>query len=74
MGEVHPEVRVAGFQDREVDGHIGLGTRVRLDVHVLRREELPGAFHGQTLHHVHVLAPTVVALARIALGILVGHQ
>ena len=63
-----------GREDREVDGHVGLGARVRLDVHVLGAEELLGPLDGELLDRVHVLAPAVVAAARIALGVLVGHD
>ena len=74
VGEVHSEIGVAGLEDREVDRHVGLGARVRLDIHVLRPEEFPCPLHRQALHHVHVLAAAVVALAGITLGVLVGHE
>src|SRR5690606_30378605 len=37
-------------------------------------EQLPGAVDGQLLGHVDVLAAAVVALVRIALGVLVGQH
>ncbi len=46
---------------------------MRLDVGVVGTEQLPGALDGQRLDLVHMLAATVVALARIALGVLVGQ-
>jgi len=47
---------------------------VRLDVGVVAAEELLGARSGQLLGHVHELAPAVVALGRVALGVLVGQH
>ena len=47
---------------------------VGLDVDVLgAREQREGALLGQPLDDVHVLAAAVVALARQALGVLVGE-
>ncbi len=72
VGEAHAQDPVARSQDREVGGHVRLGTRVRLDVHVVgawEQGQRTGA--GKLLHHVHVLAATVVALAGEALGVLV---
>ncbi|SST14850.1 Uncharacterised protein [Acinetobacter baumannii] len=46
---------------------------MRLDVGVVGAEQLPGAVDGQLLDLVDVFAAAVVALARIALGILVGQ-
>jgi hypothetical protein len=47
---------------------------VRLDVDVLGAEQLLGALDREQLDLVHDLAPAVVALARVALGVLVGEQ
>jgi len=45
-----------------------------LHVGVVAVEQRHGAFHGQALGHVHVLAAAVVALAGVALGVLVGED
>jgi hypothetical protein len=45
----------------------------RLDVGVIGAEQLLGALDGQGFDLVHVLAATVVALARIAFGVFVGQ-
>ncbi len=45
--EAQPEHGVAGLQQREVDGHVGVGARVRLHVGVGRAEELLGALDGE---------------------------
>ncbi|MCY1458409.1 hypothetical protein D9M71_757900 [compost metagenome] len=46
---------------------------MRLDVGVIGAEQLLGAVDGQLLDLVDELATTVVALARIAFGVLVGQ-
>ena len=63
-----------GLQEAEVDRHVRLRARVRLHVDVLGAEERLGALDGQPLGHVDELAAAVVALARVALGVLVGHH
>ena len=74
MGEVHAEHGIAGLQRAEVDGHVGLGAGMGLDVGVLRSEEPLGALDGQVLGQVHEFAAAVVALAGIAFGVLVGQH
>ena len=69
----HPHDRVARVDQRHVGRVVGLGPGVRLDVHVLRAEHLLGPVDGQLLGDVDPLAAAVVALARIALGVLVGE-
>ena len=58
-----PRTVSPGCKQRQVDGHVGLGAGVRLDVGVLGAEELLGALDGQRLDHVDELAAAVVALA-----------
>src|SRR5690606_8658396 len=60
-------------QQREVHGLVGLRARMRLHVGVVGAEQLPGPVDGQLFGHVDVFAAAVVALARIALGVLVGQ-
>ena len=66
--------RVAGLQQRVVDGRVGLRAGVRLHVGVLGAEQRLGAVDRELLDHVDVLAAAVVALARIALGVLVREH
>jgi len=72
--EIHAQDAVAGLEQRVVGGRVGLGARVRLHVDVLGAEQLLCPRDRQLLGHVHVLAATVVALARVALGVLVGEH
>ncbi|MCY1530662.1 hypothetical protein D9M68_658580 [compost metagenome] len=73
VGQAHAEDGVAGVQQGQVDGAVGLGAGVRLDVGVVGAEQLLGAVDGQLFDNVDVFAATVVTLARIALGVLVGQ-
>jgi hypothetical protein len=74
VGEREPQDRVARRQQRVVDRRVGLRARVRLDVGVLCAEERLGAIDRQLLGDVDELASAVVALARVALGVLVGQD
>ena len=72
--EVHAHDRVARRQECEEDGHVGLCAGMRLDVGVFRAEELLGAVDGELLDDIDVLAAAVVALARVAFGILIRQH
>ena len=72
--QLEREDRVPGLQAGEVDGHVRLGARVRLDVGVLGAEERSGPVDRELLDLVDDLAPAVVAPARIALRVLVGRD
>jgi hypothetical protein len=74
MRQRHAEDGVARLQQGQVHGLVGLRARMRLHVGVVGAEQLLAAVDGQLLGHVHVLAAAVVALARIALGVLVGQH
>ena len=72
--ELEREDGVARLQRREVDRHVRLCARVRLDVRVLRTEELFCAIDRELLDLVDDLAAAVVAPTRIALGVLVRRN
>src|SRR5690606_34054050 len=74
VGQAHAENGVTGAEQGQVDGGVGLGAGVRLDVGVVGAEQLLGTVDGQLLDHVDVLAATVVALARLAFGVRVGQH
>ncbi len=63
-----------GCERREVDRHVRLRARVRLDVRVLRAEERLRAIDRELLDLVDDLAAAVVAATRIALGVLVRRD
>ncbi len=62
-----------GFEESQQHRLVGLRARVRLHVRRLGAEDLPDAVDRELLGDVDVLATAVVALARITLGVLVGH-
>jgi hypothetical protein len=72
--ERHAEDAVAGIQQREVHRLVGLRAGMRLHVGVVGIEELLDAIQGEPLGDVDVFAAAVVALARIAFGVLVGEH
>ena len=72
--EGEAEEGVARFQQRHVDGVVGLGAGVGLDVGVLGAEQALGAVDRQLLGDVDLLAAAVVAAAGVALGVLVGQH
>ena len=72
--EAQRENRVARLHQPEVDGHVRLRAGVGLDVRVLGAEERLRAVDRELLDLVDDLAAAVVALARIALGVLVGRH
>ena len=74
VGQREPHDRLAGLEQRVVDGRVGLRAGVRLDVRVLGPEQRLGAVDRQLLGDVHPLAAAVVATTGIALGVLVGEH
>ena len=74
VGQRQAHDRVAGLQQRVVDGGVGLRAGVRLDVDVVAAEQLLRAVDRELLDDVDVLAAAVVALAGIALGVLVRED
>ena len=69
-----PSTVSPGCEHGHEDGHVRLRAGVRLDVGVLGAEELLRALDRERLGDVDELAAAVVALARIALGVLVGED
>ena len=69
-----PSTVSPGFEQRLVTRHVGVGAGVRLDVGVLGAEQRLGALDGEVLDVVDDRVAAVVALARVALGVLVGEH
>ncbi len=72
--ELERQDRVPGLECGHVDGHVRLRTRVRLHVRVLGAEEGECSVDRGLLDLVDHLAAAVVALPRIALGVLVRRH
>ena len=73
VAQVEAQELVAGLQACHEHGHVGLCARVGLHVGPLGAEELLEPLDGQALHLVDYLAASVIAVARITLGIFVGE-
>src|SRR5699024_6302259 len=71
--ETHAENGVAGLDQGEEDGGVGLGAGVGLDVGVVAVEQLAGAVNGELFDDVDVFAAAVEALAGVAFGVFVGE-
>ena len=72
--EAHAENRVAWIDEREIRRGVRLRTRVRLHVRIARTEQLLRTIDRELLGDIDVLAAAVVALARIAFGVLVRQH
>ena len=72
--QIHAQNRVAGLAQGHIDGVVGLGARVGLDVGEFRPKQLARPLNGQVFRNVHALAAAVIPLAGVALGILVGEH
>jgi hypothetical protein len=74
VGELHAQDRVAGIEERHVDGVVRLRAGVGLDVRVLGAEEGLGPVDRELLGDVDPLAAAVVALAGQPLRVLVREH
>jgi hypothetical protein len=72
--EAEAEHGVAVVQQRLVHAHVGVGAAVRLHVGVVGAEDALHPLDGQRLDVVDDGVAAVVALARVALGVLVGER
>ena len=73
-GEIEAHEGVAGVHQGEKDALIGLAAGIGLDIGEAAIEQLAGAFDRQIFRDVDELAPPVIAPARIAFGVFVGHD
>ena len=69
--EVESHECVARIEAAEQYSLVSLCTRVRLNIGILGIEEFLHSFNGKSLYLVDNLTTTIVALARVTLGILV---
>ncbi len=62
---------IAGIDEREVSRDICLGSRVRLDIGVLRAEKFLGAVDSELFSYIYVFAAAVVAFSGVAFGVFI---
>src|SRR5690349_7110662 len=72
--QVHPQDLIAVIESSHQHRHIGLRSRMRLDVRVPASEYLLYAIDREVLNDIRKLAPAIVPLARITLGVLVRKR
>ena len=72
--QVHPQYLVAVIERGHQHRHIRLCPAVRLDIGMLGTKYLLGPVDGKLLDNIGKLAPAVIPLARIPLGIFVGKH
>ena len=73
FGQAHTHDGVARFGKGHQHRLVGLRTRIRLHVGRVSAEQCLQTINRDLLNHVNMLATTVVALARITFGVLVGQ-
>ncbi len=72
--EIEAHEGVAGLQQRQEHGLVHLAAGVRLHVGEVGAEQLLGAIDGEVFRDVDEFAAAIIARARIAFRILVGHH
>ena len=74
MAQIHGQHLVAGFQEGEIDSHVGLAAGMGLHIGVLGAKEFFGAVDGQLLDDIDVFTAAIPALFRITFGVFVGQH
>src|SRR5438045_9752135 len=72
--QTHAQKFIARLEHCHVNGHISLGARMGLHVHVVSTEKLLGTLYCQVFSHVHILAASIVTTAGVAFGIFVSEN
>src|SRR5690625_8049826 len=71
--QAHPQNRVARSTKCRVYSRVSLGARMGLNVGIIGATQCLGTLNGQAFALVYMLATTVVALAGVTFGVLVGQ-
>ena len=74
LGQIHAHDGVTDVQQRKVDGQVGLCAGVRLNVGILRTEQLAGTVNGDLFDLIDVLAAAVIAVAGVPFRVLVRQH
>jgi hypothetical protein len=69
--QIKSEYRVAGFEERQINGLIRLGTGMRLHICKFGSKQLGGPIARQVFDFVNVLTTTIVPATGVTLGVLV---
>ena len=71
MGEVKAEYRITGFQDRQIDGRIGLCPGMRLHVGIFSPKQGLEAFDSYCFNLIYYFTSPIISLAGISLRIFI---
>src|SRR5205085_9748774 len=74
VGEVHRQDFVTWLKHRKINGHVGLGSAVRLHIYVFAAEELLRAIDRELFGGIDVFATAVPTFLRITLRVFVGQD
>ena len=73
VGQIHAHDRIARLDQRKINCIVSRSTAMRLNIGMVGAKQFACALAGDILDHVNTLAPAVVTLAGIALGIFIGQ-
>ena len=73
MGQIKSHKGVAGIENRQQNGGVGLGTGVGLNIGKLGAEKLLHTLAGKVLNNVYHFATAIIAFAGKTFCILVGQ-
>ena len=74
FSQAHAHDGVAGLQQRQKNGLVGLRTRIGLNVHKLRAIKFFEPVNTKLLNHVDKFTAAVITLAWISFGVFVGQH
>ncbi len=72
VGQTHTHDGIARFDKSKICRHVGLSAGVRLDIGVLRPEQLFSPLNGNGFYRIHIVTAAVITFAGITLSIFVG--
>ena len=72
--QVHPQNGIARLQQRLEHALVGLAARIGLHIRESNAKQLASPRNRQIFGHVDIITAAVIALARIAFGVFVGHH
>ena len=72
-GQIHSQNFIPWFQHGKIYCHIGLGSRMRLDIYMFGSKEFLCPFHCQFLYFIYIFATVIPAFSGVALGVFIGH-
>ena len=72
--QVHPQNGIARLQQRLEHALVGLAARIGLHIGISHAKQLASPRNCQIFGNIDIVTAAVIALARIAFGVFVGHH